>query len=118
MGGLRPNASVRWDKAAPLIGLVRVAWSDDHFLPPHRHRYNSPFIKASSALCIDRLETRVNLRGPNITAFHTIILSGLGLPDIPIGGSDARRLKSRISLRFAVVDCGDQQTATVQPAVA
>lgn len=42
--------------------------------------------------------------GPNITAFHTMILSGFGLPEIPTGASDAKRLKSRISRLLAAVD--------------
>jgi hypothetical protein len=42
-----------------------------------------------------------------MTAFHTIMLSWHGLPEMPSGASVARRLKSRISLRFAAVDCGD-----------
>lgn len=43
-------------------------------------------------------------RGPNITAFQIIMLSGLGLPEIPIGGSEANRLKSRMRRRLACVD--------------
>ena len=45
-----------------------------------------------------------DLPGPKITAFQSIIFSGRGLPEIPPGGSVERRLKSRISLRRAVVD--------------
>ena len=43
-------------------------------------------------------------RGPKMTAFHTMILSWHGEPEIPSGASVARRLKSRMSLRLAAVD--------------
>lgn len=46
----------------------------------------------------------VDLPGPKMTAFHTMILSGHGLPEIPPGGSVVNRLKSRIRRRRAVVD--------------
>ena len=39
-----------------------------------------------------------------MTAFQIMMLSGLGLPEIPVGGSEASRLKSRMSRRLAVVD--------------
>jgi hypothetical protein len=39
-----------------------------------------------------------------MTAFHIMMLSGLGLPDMPMGGSEASRLKSRMSRRLAAVD--------------
>lgn len=39
-----------------------------------------------------------------MTAFQIIILSALGLPDIPTGGSEANRLKSLINRRLAWVD--------------
>lgn len=42
--------------------------------------------------------------GPNMTAFHTMILSGHGLPEIPPGGSVERRLKSRMRRRLQLVD--------------
>lgn len=45
----------------------------------------------------DVMDVEDHLRGPKMTAFHIIILSESGLPEIPIGGSDANRLKSRIS---------------------
>ena len=45
-----------------------------------------------------------DLPGPNITAFHTIMLSGHGLPETPLGGSLDSRLKSRISRRLQFVD--------------
>lgn len=40
-----------------------------------------------------------------MTAFHSMMLSGHGLPEIPPGGSVERRLKSRMSLRRQFVDC-------------
>ena len=42
--------------------------------------------------------------GPKITAFHTSRLSAQGAPDMPPGGSEDNRLKSRINLRLAGVD--------------
>lgn len=39
-----------------------------------------------------------------MTAFQIMMLSGLGEPLMPTGGSEARRLKSRIRRRFAAVD--------------
>ena len=39
-----------------------------------------------------------------MTAFHIMILSELGDPLIPTGGSLASRLKSRIRRRLAAVD--------------
>ena len=45
-----------------------------------------------------------DLPGPNITAFHTMILSGHGLPETPLGGSLDNRLKSRIRRRLQFVD--------------
>lgn len=39
-----------------------------------------------------------------MTAFQIMILSGLGEPLIPTGGSEASRLKSRIRRRLAAVD--------------
>ena len=39
-----------------------------------------------------------------MTAFHTMILSGHGLPEIPPGGSVERRLKSRMRRRLQLVD--------------
>jgi hypothetical protein len=41
-----------------------------------------------------------------MTAFHIMILSELGDPLIPTGGSLASRLKSRIRRRLAAVDYG------------
>lgn len=35
--------------------------------------------------------------GPKMTAFHSMMFSGFGEPFTPCGGSDCRRLKSRIS---------------------
>ena len=46
-----------------------------------------------------------NVPGAKITAFHTSRLSAQGAPDMPPGGSDERRLKSRMSLRLDGVDC-------------
>lgn len=43
--------------------------------------------------------------GPKMTAFHNMMLSGHGLPEIPPGGSVERRLKSRMSRRLQFVDC-------------
>lgn len=40
-----------------------------------------------------------------MTAFHTMMLSWQGEPEMPSGASVARRLKSRISLLLAAVDC-------------
>lgn len=45
-------------------------------------------------------------RGPKMTAFHTMMLSWHGEPEMPSGASVARRLKSRMSRLFAAVDCG------------
>lgn len=39
-----------------------------------------------------------------MTAFQIIMLSGFGLPLIPMGGSDDNLLKSRISRRLDAVD--------------
>lgn len=36
-----------------------------------------------------------------MTAFHIMMLSGFGLPEMPIGGSEANRLKSRMRRRLA-----------------
>ena len=52
-----------------------------------------------------RMKGSPDLRGPKMTAFHIMMLSASGLPEMPIGGSDARRLKSRIRRRLAGVDC-------------
>ncbi len=51
-----------------------------------------------------------------MTAFQIMILSGLGLPDIPIGGSEASRLKSRIRRRLAAVDWKDMSIVTSETA--
>ena len=51
-----------------------------------------------------------------MTAFHIIMLSGLGLPLIPTGGSDARRLKSRMRRRLALVDWGQVRSTRVRQA--
>lgn len=48
---------------------------------------------------------KVHSPGPKITAFQTIILSALGAPLIPAGGSAWSRLKSRMRRRREVVDC-------------
>ena len=45
-----------------------------------------------------------NVPGPKITAFHTSRLSAQGAPEIPPGGSEDRRLKSRIRRRLDGVD--------------
>lgn len=45
-----------------------------------------------------------NLPGPNITAFHTMMLSGHGLPETPLGGSLDNRFKSRMRRRLQFVD--------------
>lgn len=42
--------------------------------------------------------------GPKMTAFHSIMLSGHGLPEIPPGGSVERRLKSRMRRLLQLVD--------------
>lgn len=42
--------------------------------------------------------------GPNMTAFHSMILSAQGAPEMPLGGSDERCLKSRIRRRRHEVD--------------
>lgn len=49
--------------------------------------------------------------GPKITAFHTIMLSGHGLPETPLGGSLERRLKSRIRRLLQFVDIGSVSVA-------
>jgi hypothetical protein len=43
-------------------------------------------------------------RGPKMTAFHIMMLSALGDPLIPTGGSVDSRRKSRIRRRLAAVD--------------
>jgi hypothetical protein len=48
-----------------------------------------------------------------MTAFHIMILSELGDPLIPTGGSLASRLKSRIRRRLAAVDYGSASRAVV-----
>lgn len=42
--------------------------------------------------------------GPKMTAFHSMMLSGHGLPEIPPGGSLDSRLKSRIRRLLQFVD--------------
>lgn len=61
------------------------------------------------------LERKWNLRGPKMTAFHTMMLSGLGLPEIPMGASEVRRLKSRIRRRLAAVDYNMSQHQSQAP---
>lgn len=39
-----------------------------------------------------------------MTAFHSMMLSGHGDPDIPLGGSVESRLKSRINRLLQLVD--------------
>lgn len=51
-----------------------------------------------------------------MTAFHTMMLSGLGLPEIPMGASEVRRLKSRIRRRLAAVDYNMSQHRSHAPA--
>jgi hypothetical protein len=46
----------------------------------------------------------MDMPGPKMTAFHIMMLSGHGLPEIPPGGSVERRLKSRIRRRRQFVD--------------
>lgn len=79
--------------------------------------------KVSHKLTLTRQEARVtmlrrkwNSRGPKMTAFHTMILSGLGLPEIPMGASEVRRLKSRIRRRLAAVDYDISQHRSQAPA--
>jgi hypothetical protein len=47
-----------------------------------------------------------NAPGPKMTAFHNMMLSGHGLPEIPPGGSLESRLKSRIRRLLQLVDYG------------
>lgn len=61
------------------------------------------------------LRRKWNLRGPKMTAFHTMMLSGLGLPEIPMGASEVRRLKSRIRRRLAAVDYNMSQHRSQAP---
>ena len=42
--------------------------------------------------------------GPKMTAFHNMMLSGHGLPEMPPGGSLESRLKSRIRRLLQLVD--------------
>ena len=49
-----------------------------------------------------------------MTAFHIMILSELGDPLIPTGGSLASRLKSRIRRRLAAVDYGSASRAVMR----
>ena len=44
-----------------------------------------------------------------MTAFHNIILSGQGLPEIPPGGSLDSRLKSRMRRRRQFVDYNESE---------
>lgn len=57
-----------------------------------------------SAMLVPTRGMGYHARGPKITAFQIMMLSGFGLPLIPIGGSDDRRLKSRMSRRLDAVD--------------
>jgi len=42
--------------------------------------------------------------GPNITACQSMMFDSVGAPEIPVGGSDCRRLKSRTRRFRAGVD--------------
>ena len=48
--------------------------------------------------------------GPKMTAFHSMMLSGHGLPEMPSGGSVESRLKSRMRRRRQLVDYGSGRT--------
>jgi len=48
--------------------------------------------------------------GPNMTAFQSIMLSGHGDPEMPLGGSVERRLKSRIRRLLQFVDIINSET--------
>lgn len=48
--------------------------------------------------------------GPKMTAFHSMMLSGHGLPEMPSGGSVESRLKSRMRRRRQLVDYGPGKT--------
>lgn len=50
-----------------------------------------------------------------MTAFQTMMLSAHGAPLIPPGGSDERRLKSRMSRRREAVDCGGVMSVPLYP---
>ena len=47
---------------------------------------------------------REDIPGPKMTAFHNMMLSGHGLPEMPPGGSLESRLKSRIRRLLQLVD--------------
>lgn len=49
---------------------------------------------------------RHHIPGPKMTAFQIIMLSAHGAPEMPPGGSELSRLKSRISRRRLAVDMG------------
>ena len=51
-----------------------------------------------------RARTAEDEPGPKITAFHSMMLSGSGLPEIPPGGSDESLLKSRMRRFLQFVD--------------
>jgi hypothetical protein len=51
-----------------------------------------------------------NIPGPNMTAFHNMMLSGHGLPEMPPGGSLESRLKSRIRRLLQLVDYNQTET--------
>ena len=50
-------------------------------------------------------QRRLYLPGPKMTAFQSMRLSAHGAPDTPKGGSEERRLKSRMRRRRQAVDC-------------
>ncbi len=55
-----------------------------------------------------RAQTVEDEPGPKITAFHSMMLSGSGLPEIPPGGSDESLLKSRMRRFLQFVDYRSQ----------
>ena len=55
------------------------------------------------------MKRSTDIPGPKITAFHSMMLSGHGLPEMPPGGSLARRLKSRMRRRLQFVDYENNQ---------
>lgn len=55
-----------------------------------------------------KMQEHRGVPGPKMTAFHSMMLSGHGLPEIPPGGSVESLLKSRIRRRLQTVDCFDR----------
>jgi len=69
--------------------------------PDDTHRQQVQTGKRPTEQLDQKQSAAFNSRGPKMTAFHIMMLSGFGLPEMPIGGSEANRLKSRMRRRLA-----------------